>query len=230
MKNMKYFWLSNNLDTKDIGKYPQSEECIDYGDTYNIDYKNILETLLRIPEPLINSKANLTSYLSSVPINRLYFLILKLDFFKFLKNYNIGNYKIWDINIHYTGKVVKDYKLFYLIDDHQKEYVDYKNCDFYIGSLKDYKWIGDTIKITDHENYLSTVEILKSQKLFLKCREHVFNFKNSTEDLLRINDTRMVGAKGYFVSERLKKDIEELGFTGMTFQEIDSRKNIKVFY
>jgi len=77
---------------------------------------------------------------------------------------------------------------------------------------------------------LSTVEILKSQKLFLKCREHVFNFKNSTEDLLRINDTRMVGAKGYFVSERLKKDIEELGFTGMTFQEIDSRKNIKVFY
>lgn len=230
---MKYFWLTNSLDIKVIGKYPQSEECLNYGDVYSIDYKNILKTLLHIPEPILDSKTNLTSYLSSVPINRLFFIILKLDFINFLKDYNIGDYKVWDITIHHKGKVIKDYNLFYLIDDHQKKYVDYKNCDFYIGTLKDYKWVGDTIKITDHQNFLSTVEILKNQKLMLKCRKHVFNFKSATEDLIRIDDTRMVGTKGYFVSERLKNDILKKGFTGMDFkaiEDIDNRNRIEVIY
>jgi hypothetical protein len=230
---MKYYKLKDSIDSKIVGKYPQSEECKNFGDIYTYDYNHILETLIDIPEPILLNKAKETTSFSDSIISLIFFLMIKDDFVNFLKNCKIGNYKIWDMNVHHKGKVIRDYKLFHLIDAHQKSYVDYKNSDFYLGTFKDYNFIGDTIKITDHENFLSTTEVLKSQKLILKCRKHVFNFKDATEDLIRIDNTTMVGTKGYFVSEKLKNDIEEKGFTGMAFkeiEEIDNRKRIEVIY
>ena len=231
---MKYYWLTNNIDPKIIGKYDQSESAYNAPQLYDIGQNGEITENFIVPEPYVHPKAKLTSYLSSVPISNVKFLILKKEFIIFLKKFKIHEFQTWDMRVHHKEKVINDYCLFHLGYTSQKKYVDYKNSEFYIGNVKDFKWIGETIKVSDYENFLSTREVLRTQKLMLKGNKLILNFKEANEDLIRITDTPpIVGSKGYYISERLKNAIEKNGFTGMTFkeiEEIDNRKRIEVIY
>ena len=162
------------------------------------------------------------------------FLILNRELFNLVKPSINGEYITWKIKIHYRDSIVNDYFLFHLLTTSQKKYVDYENSEFYIGKIDDYKWIGESIRIYNHENFLSTKEILRNENLIVKVKKLQMNFKNSSEDFIRINDSpTIVGGSGYYVSEKLKDAIEKSGFTGMAFidiEEIDNRNRIKVIY
>ena len=148
-----------------------------------------------------------------------------------MKNFNIGEFQIWDMKVHQKNKIITDYKLFHASYPSQEKYVDYGNSEFYLGSFKDFKWNGEDIKILDYKSYLNTKEILEIERRFLKVRKLVFNFKNAKEDLIRItNTTTILNGSGYYVSEKLKKAILEEGYTGMSFKEIDENKKIEVIY
>jgi len=231
---MKYYWLTNNIDPKIVGRYDQSESAHNAPKFWEHIENGEINEGMTIPEPILHSKANLTSYLSSVPINRLLFLILKKEFVEFLKDFNVSSFQTWNMKVHYRNKIITNYCLFYLSHPSQKKYVDYRNSEFYIGNIKDYKWVGEEINISDYENFLSIREDLRSQRLMLKAKKFVFNFSEATEDLIRITDAPpVVGSKGYYVSEKLKSAIEVEGFTGMTFkeiEEIDNERRIQVIY
>jgi|TARA_R110002049_G_scaffold171049_1_gene337643 hypothetical protein len=231
---MKYYWLTNSIDTKIIGKYPQSESAYNAPKFWNDVEKGLINENLTIPEPILHKNAKLTSYLSSVPIINLSFLILNRELFNLVKPSINGEYITWKIKIHYRDSIVNDYFLFHLLTTSQKKYVDYENSEFYIGKIDDYKWIGESIRIYNHENFLSTKEILRNENLIVKVKKLQMNFKNSSEDFIRINDSpTIVGGSGYYVSEKLKDAIEKSGFTGMAFidiEEIDNRNRIKVIY
>ncbi|MEE9379019.1 MAG: hypothetical protein V3V33_13385 [Candidatus Lokiarchaeia archaeon] len=228
---MRYYWLTNSIDTKIIGRYDQSESAYNASQLYDIgENGGILKDFI-VPEPFVHSKANLTSYLSCVPISNIKFLILKKELIEFLKDFKIDSFQTWNMKVHYKDRIIKDYSLFHLYQSSQGKYVDYKNSEFYVGNIKDHKWVGETINVSDYKFFLSTIEILRNQKLILKGRKLVFNFSEATEDLIRITDTPpIVGSKGYYISERLKSAIEENGYTGMAFKEIDNRKRIEVIY
>ncbi|MHC9089044.1 hypothetical protein ACXIHB_10055 [Tenacibaculum sp. IMCC1] len=162
----------------------------------------------------------------STTINSNKFLILDKDFVNFLKKYEVGNFQLWNMKIHFGKEVINKYQLFHLSYPSQEKYIDYANSIFYTANIKDYKWVGKDIIVSSYKDFLEKREQLRNQKLILKCHSLKINFSESSEDSIRITDTpQIVGGSGYYVSQRLKEAIEENGFTGMKFKEITELDN-----
>lgn len=226
---MKYYKLTHNgLDKKQVGIFPQSTESF-IGDIQQsfIPFEGPIHFDFDLPVPKLQNKAKPTTYLNVISIPS-WFLVIKKYFIEFLKDFNIGNYQVWDIKVEYKKSVMNDYCLFILTDTKQNDYIDFIKSEFYIGKTYNYKYVGDTIKIIDHQNYLSTREVLKEDNLWLKCRKGVLDLRKAKEDMFRLINAPI---GGYYVSERLKNAIREKGYTGMDFKEIEEYdKKIKVIY
>lgn len=226
---MKYYKLTTlGASRKDIGVSPQSTEC-HFGDIQKdfIPYEGVIDFEFELPIPKLRNKARATSMLDVVAIPST-FLVMSKYFLDFLKNFELGAYQKWDIQVHHRNEQMNDYVLFYMNETKQSEYVDFENSEFYIGSLNDYKYVGDYLSILDYENYLSTREILSEDNLWLKHRKVVLDLSNTKEDMFRLVNSPN---SGYFVSEQLKNAIQEKKFTGMVFKEIsDKRNKVEVIY
>tara|TARA_R110001583_G_C5533281_1_gene398750 strand:- start:91 stop:768 length:678 start_codon:yes stop_codon:yes gene_type:complete len=225
---MKYYKLTTiGANRNEIGISPQSKSGY-FGDIQKdfIPFEGKINFDFDLPIPKLQDKANPTSMLDVVMIPT-WFLVLKIDFISFFKNFNIMNYQQWAIEVNHKKTILKDYILFYLAETKQNTYIDFEKSEFYIGSLKDYTFVGNDIKVSNYKNYLSTREILKSDNLWLKHRKIILNLSNAKEDLFRIINAP---ESDYYVSEKLKKALEEKGFTGMVFKEITENKKIEVIY
>jgi len=229
---MKYYWLKSSIDIKEVGKYPQNEETKSLGTIQDIDYNQFIIKGLIPPEPIIESKAKLTTYLECISISHLKFLTIKKNFVAFLQNFLIGDFQTWDMRVQYRDKTITDYALFHLSYPSQEKYIDYVNSEFYIGNIRDYKYVGEILNISGYQNFLSTREVLRKEKLMLKSTKLIFDLKQVKEDLFRITDTvSVIGALGYYVSDRLREAIIKEGFTGMKFTEISELSpKIEVIY
>ena len=226
---MKYYKLTPiGANREEIGVSPQSTECY-FGDVQKefIPFEGKINFDFELPIPKLRTKAKISTMLSVAAIPAK-FLVIKNYFINFLKDFDIGHYQKWDIEVKHKNKIIKDYALFFTNETKQSQYIDFKSSEFFIGSLNDYTFVGENINITDYENYLSTREILRDDGLWLKHKKVVFNLSNTKEDMFRIVN---VPNGGYFVSERLKSVIQENKYTGMAFKEIsDKRNNVEVIY
>lgn len=227
---MKYHKLEyNSLNIKETGTQFQSVEGY-FGDIQNniFPIEGKINFNFELPEPLMQGKAKPTTMLNAVFIPN-GFLIFKDYFISFLNEFNIGEYQTWEMKVLHKNKILTYYNLFNLNYPKQRELIDFKKSHFYLGKYSDYKYVGKNIVVSDYENYLSTLEVLKSnQDNFLKCEKIVLDLSLQNIDLFKLSIDPLAG---YYVSERLKNAIEEKGFTGMTFQEIEEMdKRIKVIY
>jgi len=179
-----------------------------------------------LPIPKLQDKAKLTTMLDVVMIPTK-FLVVQNQFLEFLKKFEITYNQQWSIKVEYKKTFIEDYSLFYLTETKQADYIDFKKSEFYVGSLKDYTFIGDDINISDYQNYLSTFEVLKSDGLWLKHKKVVLNLSRAKEDIFRIINTP---SSGYFISEKLREALIKKGFTGMVFKEITNDKKVEVIY
>ena len=88
--------------------------------------------------------------------------------------------------------------------------------------------IKDNIKFDTHEEFQGArkeLEIINknkawNEKIGYKAKKVVFNTQNIEDDIFRIMDG-LNNTMGYYVSERLKNEIEKNGFTGFRFIPLD---------
>lgn len=225
---MKYYRLKTiGVNRKEVGVSPQSTDGY-FGDIQKdfIPFEGKIDFNFKLPIPILREKANLTTMLDVVMITPR-FLIVENQFIDVLKGFNIGYYQHWPIQVDYSKKFIKGYNLFYLTETKQNEYIDFKKSEFYLGSLKDYKYVGKNIKIQDYENFLNIREIIRQKDFCLKHRKVVLNLNTTKEDMFRITNSV---AGGYYISEKLKNEFIKKGFTGMVYREITADKKVEVIY
>lgn len=224
---MKYYKLSKVIDKLDeIGKYPQVETMFQLGDidyVYEIKRHNPYYENWQIPEPILHTKAKPTTLIDGGYISPLIFLILKDSFIPFLKEFNIADFQTWAIKVHHNKEILYEYVLFHLSYPNDSTLIDYSNSKFLIGKLGDWKNpnIRTPIQIENNQTYINIKEVLKesNNKSQIRCEKLILNLKHFNNDLFRLIDVPF--GLGYYASERLKNAIEEKGFTGFAFQEIE---------
>jgi len=225
---MKYYKLTTiGANRNEIGISPQSKDGY-FGDIQKdfMPFEGKIDLDFDLPIPKLQDKAKLTTMLDVVMIPTK-FLVVQNQFLEFLKKFEITYNQQWSIKVEYKKTFIEDYSLFYLTETKQADYIDFKKSEFYVGSLKDYTFIGDDINISDYQNYLSTFEVLKSDGLWLKHKKVVLNLSRAKEDIFRIINTP---SSGYFISEKLREALIKKGFTGMVFKEITNDKKVEVIY
>ncbi len=233
---MKYYHLKLGSDIKEIGKLPQCETFVKPGNLIDLNQVDPLMDLPDLPEPKLMAKAKPTTLLdASVVVNSLQFLTVKKDFVEFLQNFLFGVFKSWPIKVHHKNSVLDDYEIFYLPNTSQNQYVDYESSLFYASPLGEWKLLNDPnykrkyVDISNDDECKQIAENLRSAKLYLKTEKLVLNLKTAKEDLFRLSNLPYTG-NGYYVSEKLKKGIEDKGYTGILFEEIEKDQKIEITY
>lgn len=228
---MKFFVLSDSIDNKEIGCFPQSQTFINVGSIRDEDmimHNGLISRKIIIPELQLMNKAILSTIISS-PVDNSNFLVTKNYFIEFLKNFKLGEIQHWNLLVHHKKKILDDYSLFYMFNKNQDDFVNFKESKFSVGSGDNYftRENYKDVKINNYGDYIEMREMLIDEGLVIVCDELILNLTNLDLDMFRLN----VHTGGYFVSERLKNAIEQNRFTGMRFQEIEEfNSNIKVIY
>lgn len=228
---MSYYKLRNTIDIKQIGKYPQSVLPKSIGNIRELGYDNKRINNLLLPEPVLHAKAKLTTYLQIDIIDSFRFLVIQNRFLNLLKEYELGPYQSWTLNIEHNDSIVKDYSLFYLVNMIEDSLIDFSKSELLIGKLGDWKdpSIRKKIKVDDYQHYYNLLEVLKESKDNSEIRydKLVFDLSKTKLDMFRLGNNSLL--LGYFVSERLKNAIEAESFTGLEFiriEDIDERVEI----
>lgn len=182
-------------------------------------YEGYIDFDFALPQPILEDKAKLTSYLNVVMIPS-WLLILNQDLINFLNSFNVDRYQSWQLEVLHKKETIYDYHLFILNYPKQREMLVFDKSEFYIGSYSDYQFKGDQVSISSYEDYLSKKELLSVENpdLFLKHDLLTIDVTSISDDFFRLINAPY---SGYYVSERLKNAIEDEGFTGMTFQRMD---------
>lgn len=227
---MKYFKLTFSSNIKEVGRIPQSEECI-MGDIQQdfIPWQGRIDFNFKLPEPNLEKKSKQTSFIKVVAIPTT-FLVIDDSLLTFLQNFNIGNYQNWKINTWYDKQqLLKKYNLFVINDTKQSEYIDYSKSNFFSKKLGD--WNNTSVQkpvfVRDYNEYVHEKELLRKDKLMLLHSKVTFDLSKANEDIFRIVNAPHAG---YFISEKLKNEIEENGFTGMDFKEVGELDKVEVIY
>ncbi|KAF9659324.1 hypothetical protein HBA12_03495 [Tenacibaculum mesophilum] len=225
---MRYYKLTFSNSIKEIGAFPQSEDCI-LGDIQQdfIPLEGIIDIDFKLPEPILEKKAKRTSYIKVVAISD--FLVINDDLLGFLKKFNIGNHQDWKIKVWQNKQLLPNYNLFFINDVKQDTYIDFSNSEFYSKKLGDWdnSSVQQSVLVNDYHEYLFEKEKLRKDKLLLLHHKVTLNLSKTNEDMFRFVN---VSPNGYFVSEKLKNAIEENGFTGIEFIEVSELDKVEVIY
>lgn len=227
---MKYYNLKPSSNVKEVGDIPQSQECI-IGDLRQdfIPWEGKIDFDFKLPEPNLEKKAKQTSYIDVVAIHSYRFLVIDDILLAFLKNYNIGNHQNWKINTWYDKKeLIEKYNLFLLNETKQDKYIDFSKSQFYSKKLSD--WDNSSVQkpvfVKNYKEYLFQKESLGDEYMLLH-KNVTLDLSKTNEDMFRFFNSP---PGGYFVSERLKNDIEKNGFTGMEFTEVSELDRVNIIY
>ncbi|WP_299888931.1 hypothetical protein [uncultured Lacinutrix sp.] len=223
---MKYYWLTHSIDNKEIGHYPQCDSPKAIGNLRDLDYLKPIKNLIT-PEPVINPKAKLTTYIKGSYISSSKFLIIKDSFVEFLKDFDVVDFKTWDLKVHYKSEILNNYKLFHMPIPTKDNFIDFEKSDFYLGDISNWQSNMGKIRINDYSEYINLVESSMKENKMIKCNKLILNLESAKKDFFKTARYPIGG--GYYVSEQLKEAIEEKKYTGMAFKEISELdKRIKV--
>ncbi|MFC4636596.1 hypothetical protein ACFO3O_22015 [Dokdonia ponticola] len=215
---MKFYKLSNSIDHTITGNYPQGQKSIVPGNIEQLYGVTVPDNEgLILPELLLENKTIITDFIQVVTVSPAFFLIINDKLRSILSAFSIGRVNSFAIKMHHLKKIIDSHYIFYLLESKEDLCVDYSKSSFFIGKLKDYKYVGETITIDNSIDYRIIKEKLLSKNLYLKSKELHFNFSNIKDDLIRIMNVPF--GSGYYISERLKEAIESNNLTGMSFKE-----------
>jgi len=218
---MNYYKLQASINKKEIGKYPQ---CLGFktkmGDiqNYGLGFFGEIKDPFELPDLEIRKEAYLSHYISLVPINENRFLVLEQSFVNFLNNWNISAYQLWDIEVYYKLSKLTNYKLFHLSKPIEEQIVDFDKTEFTIYDKA--SQVSEKRKFANYLEYHNCRQKSIYENLFEIRYDEVFlNLHEIDLDMFRL--ISLSKGNGYYISERLKIGIEEMGFTGMSFLEIE---------
>lgn len=221
---MKYYYLTKSINIDEVGCFPQSESAENY--SFMSSELSILDIQ---PIPILKSKAKLTSLLLSVPLS-LPKLILDDELLEFLKSFITDKYLYSKIKVRKGNVFFENYNLFVLLSTSEEMIGDFSKSEFYEGNRIDWEYRGGKVILNSYDEYLNFTEQKKDNSSFvLKTTKLHLDFSSINKDFIFIEKFPIIS--GYLVSEKLKNAIEEKGFTGIAFKEIEEMDNrIKVTY
>ena len=219
---MKYFAITTNINFQEVGIYPQVVRSSYFQDIQQsgFGWEGPIQGSFILPEMLLQNRARPTTNLSVTSINGAVLLVLKNHFMNFLKDFDMGEWNSWGINVFHKKQLINDYSLFHLSYPSEQTIIDFKASVFEIND----DWLtrattGELITFPDYETYDKVRNQYRGPE-FLLANKLVLDFSNQKHDLIRLLAMPMTGS-GYYVSERLKNAIEEHKFTGFAFKEIE---------
>ncbi len=218
---MKYYKIGESIDGKEIGTYPQIQEANYNFDPFedkqfidNLEYKKI-NFLPKFAIGKLHKKAKLTNLLSAVPMGFSSKLLINSKLKEILASRNNENYQIFNNPILVDNVVNTNY---WLLNPTNFNYenINFKESEIYL--LKDLFTKVEILEIKSPQDLIN--EQKRIDKLGYPFQLHIEKLvfdDRKTEDFVIIDNTH--GGIGYFVSERLKKDIEDKGISGIKFDE-----------
>jgi hypothetical protein len=165
-----------------------------------------------LPIPKIKTKAKLTDLMSVYFTGSSYRLTISSRLKAILEKNGHGNIQFIPITIYYKKKYLSDYWLTNILSFDNENGVNYKHSLIFERNGE-----NKIITINNFEDFIKKQnELIWPNNLFIE--KLVFN-KIIVEEVCTIERVR--GGAGYFVSEKLKQEIESAGCTGIEFLPIE---------
>jgi hypothetical protein len=165
-----------------------------------------------LPIPKIKTKAKLTDLMSVYFTGSSYRLTISSRLKAILEKNGHGNIQFIPITIYYKKKYLSDYWLTNILSFDNENGVNYKHSLIFERNGE-----NKIITINNFEDFIKKQnELIWPNNLFIE--KLVFN-KIIDEEVCTIERVR--GGAGYFVSEKLKQEIELAGCTGIEFLPIE---------
>jgi len=211
------YQIKTSLNSKEIGKYPQSEDSViltttdDPLFTDNLRWRKVDRYLA--PKPILMKKAKLTDLISAVRGTSLR-LVISDKLKTILEKYS-GSMQYFYTSVIYKGEEIEDY---WLTNPFEFDYdaVDYTKS---IVTLRERTtWVDKPVIVKSADEFEELVEKIEETNLAPHIRP--VHFLPPVKDFFVLSYVR--GGIGYYVSEKLKKEIEDAGCTGIRFRPSDS--------
>ncbi len=219
---MNIYKIKNSLNYKVIGVYPQvetGEYPVINGNPNFIGnvYLKYIPKQPDIPIPKLRKKAKKTDLVSAGIMGLSSRLLITNKLKITLEKYQNENVQFFKTSIIYKDVedfdywVVHPYKVDYDFVDYSKSIISKENI---LGSdSKEYVTINGTEEFIKQRTHHST-----DGKIWSYTIEKIA-FKDKLTDFFILDGVS--GGIGYYVSEKLKNEIEEAGFTGIEFEAVE---------
>lgn len=227
---MKFYRLSYSIDKKVIGRAEGEKSCIFNGDRFKEDSfanQGLFGPVVgnpALPMPVMHKSVKMTDFIRLVPMKPEY-LVITEKFLDFLIPYFNTSYQTWKISIK-KGDVEYEYYILHL-DFPKSDFINYNFSKFSFFERDEER---NYVKLDNEIKIFSDIDLLEKmgkyppigiRTPFLRTVKFTIN-SNIKEDFFRSSTN---GMTGYYVSEKLKQEIENQGFTGMDFVELDKINN-----
>lgn len=229
---MKYYRISDSIDVKEIGHDPQVQKTTWDGRPYDngaFGTQGLFSAVHNnpaIPSIEFYKSAKTTSMISMEIIGVNLYLIIQENFLNFLMSYSESAFQTWKIQAK-KKDLNYDYYIFFL-DNPKSDFINYEQSIFRLVKY-DEKYnkidLNKKIDVISDEDCIEKTRKYPSigvEKPFLDAKKVVVNISKIKEHFFRSSYNEMAG---YYVSEKLKNEIEKQGFTGMRFQELNEINN-----
>lgn len=225
---MNFFRLLESTGT-DVGQYPQVIDAnVDFDiyekrSSYHLNFTEAIGTTIW-PIPKLSNKAKKTDLISVSYMGLSSKLLISNKLYIILNSINSKGIQFINSKLIFKKQIEENY---WIVNPHISDFsfLDIKNCNFvYTDAM-------GKIEISD-ENFDSIEDYIK---VYLKNKQDAIsipypNFHPLFFKKVAIkNDTSIEffalsgvsGGIGFYVSERLKEDIEAAGFTGIVFKHLN---------
>lgn len=219
--NHRIYQIEHNTDPQLIGSYPQIEEaiydCSPLEDPYfidNVGYKKI-NFEPKKPVGILTAKAKLTDLLSS-PVMGFSNKLLISDILKEILLRSSSTYfQLFNCKIRLNDFIEKEYWILNPIS-FKLQNVDFKKSEIYLmkGALKKIQ----ELKIHSMEDFFLELNRINQLDSSYRLRFSKLSFIGNEDDFFILNNIK--GGVGYFVSEKLKLELEARNVTGISFKRI----------
>lgn len=233
---MKYYRINPSMQKKDFGNsYPQSQDAIMNSETLYVweDPKHFSNWLTKkieftpfVTHPILNKKARVTDLINCSAISLDLQISDKLK--SILEKYSQGKgIQFFSSVVIHNDIAYNDYWLLhpYEFDDY---YVDFEKSNIiYYQKKMEGGTTPVTISTSSFSEFTRFLEKTKSKMEIITIEKLVLLNSKIKEEFFILS--YVSGGLGYFVSEKLKQEIEDAGCTGIEFQPAEL-SSVEWFY
>lgn len=228
-----YYRMTHSIDEKIVGKFPQSitaayDEIEDVNDSKFIDrifFKKVDYDPITV-KAILEKKAIPTDLISVACKGFSLKLLMSSKLRKILENNRKTGIQFFNSNIIHNNKEIDGYSIMNAYEA-SSNFIDYQNSEIYLTEFG-FKKIEKRFFSTE-EDFFNSYNIIKNKNnnLGLKIiKLHLIDDEKINEDFFIL--THVEGGVGYFVSERLKSEIESANCTGIDFMPVDSKHSVSL--
>jgi hypothetical protein len=217
---MRYFRIEGSLNTKIMGHLPQTKDVIHHCDVWetatfidNIGYKKI-NFLPIVSNLVLFPKAKTTDLLDGGGIGFSLKFVMSAKLKNILEKYSENRFQFFECPIFHKNI---EYKEYYIINPYKidMEFIDYGKSEIFL--MKNTFDKEEKLNIFTHDEFVKKKKEIDDRGYpYSIYIDRFIISENIVENFFALENIE--GGRGYFVSEKLKQEIEVARCTGIEFQ------------